>query len=88
MARQVMQASLLCLMVLLLVASYVASSEVSLPISLLWPPCVAHANIVFYFICLFVYFAAVVTFFLLFDPRLMSAVGDRMSTILLHVVWP
>jgi len=31
----------------------------------------------------------VVTFFLLFFiPRLISAVADWMSTILLHMVWP
>jgi len=27
-------------------------------------------------------------FFLLFFPRLISAVADWMSTILLHMVWP
>jgi len=27
-------------------------------------------------------------FFLFFFPRLISAVGDWMSTILLHMVWP
>ena len=30
----------------------------------------------------------VVTIFLSFFPRLISAVGDRMSTILPHMVWP
>jgi len=29
-----------------------------------------------------------VLFLLLFFPRLISAVGDWMSTILLHIVWP
>jgi len=46
--------------------------------SLLWPPCIADADIIF---------AAVVSF-LFFFPRLFSAVGDWMSTILLHMMWP
>jgi len=34
------------------------------------------------------HFCPVVSFFLLFFPHLISAVGDWMSTILLHMVWP
>jgi len=37
------------------------------------------------------YFCSVVSFFLLllsFFPRLISAVGDWMSTLLPHMVWP
>jgi len=48
--------------------------------SWLWPPCVADADIIF-----------LSCFFLLssfFFPRLISAVADWMSTILLHMVWP
>jgi len=43
----------------------------------LWPPCVADADI-----------CPVVSSFFFFFPRLISAVGHWMSTILLHVVWP
>jgi len=47
---------------------------------LLWSPCVADAEIIF-LSCGF--------FFLLFlIPRLISAVTDWMSTILLHMMWP
>ena len=35
-----------------------------------------------------IYFHAVVTSFCLYFPRLISAVGDWMSTILPHMVWP
>ena len=34
-----------------------------------------------------IYFHPVSSFFLLFLPRLISAVGDWMSTILRHIVW-
>jgi len=44
---------------------------------LLWPPCVADADIIF-LPCDFYFFL----------PRLISAVGDWMSTILPHMVWP
>jgi len=46
---------------------------------LLWPPCVADTDIIF-LPCGF--------FFLSFSPRLISVVGDWMSTILPHMVWP
>jgi len=48
-------------------------------ILLLWPPCLADADIIF-LPCGF--------FFFLFFPRLISAVGDWMSSILAHMVWP
>ena len=47
----------------------------------LWPPCVADADIIF-LSCFFL------SFFPLLFPRLISAVADWMSTILLHMVWP
>ena len=46
--------------------------------SLLWPPCTADADIIFCY-C---------GYFLLGFPRLISAVGDWMSTILPHMMWP
>jgi len=45
---------------------------------LLWPPCVADADIIF----------LPCGFYLLFFPRLILAVADWMSTILPHMVWP
>ena len=48
----------------------------------LWPPCVPDAAL---------YFCPEVSssiFFLFFFPRLISAVTDWISTILLHMVWP
>ena len=45
----------------------------------LWPPCVArcrHYIFILWFLLLFLF------------PRLISAVGDWMSTILPHMVWP
>jgi len=36
----------------------------------------------------YVYFRPVVSFYLLFFPRLISAAVDWMSTILRHMVWP
>jgi len=48
---------------------------------LLWPPCVADADIIFSS-CGFFYLSS--SFF----PRLISAVAEWMSTILLHMVWP
>ena len=47
--------------------------------SLLWPPCLADADIIF-LSCGF--------FYLLFFPRLISAAADWMSTILPHMVCP
>ena len=46
--------------------------------SLLWSPYVIGQTIIF----------SSCSFFLLFFPRLISAVGDWMSTILRHMVWP
>ena len=47
---------------------------------LLWPPCVADADIIFlpcgFFLSIF------------FIARLISAAADWMSTILPHIVWP
>ena len=43
---------------------------------LLWPPCVADADIIF---------LSCVSFF--FFPRLISAAADWMSTVLIHMVW-
>ena len=37
---------------------------------------------------IFILFLLLLSFFLLFFPRLISAVGDWMSTILRHMVWP
>ena len=45
---------------------------------LLWPPCVADADIIF-LSCFFFFF---------FFSRLISAVADWMSTVLLRMVWP
>jgi len=48
---------------------------------LLWPPCIADANIIFF---------SVVSLYLpfFFLPRLISVVTDWMSTILRHMMWP
>jgi len=51
--------------------------------SLLWSPYVTGQTIIF-LPCGFYY----LSFFLVFFPRLISAVGDWMSTILPHMVWP
>ena len=40
----------------------------------LWPPCVADADIIFLPCAFF--------------PRLISAVAEYISTVLLHMVWP
>jgi len=50
-----------------------------------WPPCVADADSIFLpcgFVVFFFFF-----FFCFLFPRLISAVGDWMSTILPHMVW-
>ena len=52
--------------------------------ALLWPPCVADADIIF--ILWFLLSSAF--FFFLFLPRLTSAVADWMSTIRAHMLWP
>ena len=44
--------------------------------SQLWPPCVADADIIF------------LSSFFFYFPRLISAVAEWMSTILLHMAWP
>jgi len=49
----------------------------------LWPPCVADADTIFLPCGFFLS-----SIFLFFIPRLTSAVGDWMSTILRHMVWP
>jgi len=46
----------------------------------LWSPYVIGQTIIF--------FPVISIFFFLFFPRLISAVGDWMSTILPHMVWP
>ena len=46
---------------------------------LLWSHCAADADIIF---------LPVVSIFFLIFPRLISAVGDCMSTILRHMAWP
>ena len=45
-------------------------------VTLLWTPCAADADIIF------------LPHGFFFFPRLISAVGDWMSTILPHMVWP
>ena len=50
---------------------------------LLWPPCIADADIIF-LPCGFYLSICVSIFF----PRLIPAAADWMSTILLHMVWP
>jgi len=49
----------------------------------LWSPYVIGQTIIFSCCGFFFFF-----FFFLFFPRLISAVGDCMSTILPHMVWP
>jgi len=49
----------------------------ALQVCLLWPPYVIAQTIIF----------LPCDFYLSFFPRLISAVGDRMSTILPHTVW-
>jgi len=70
--------------------------------SLLWPPFVADVDMIF-LPCVFLWSPYVIgqtiifsscsfflpsSFYRLFFPRLISAVGDWMSTILLHMTWP
>ena len=52
---------------------------------LLWPPCVADADIIF-LPCDF--FLSSVFLSIFFIPRLISAAADWMPTILPHMVWP
>jgi len=52
--------------------------------SLLWPPYVIGGALYF---CPVIYIYLSL-FLLTFFPRLVSAVGDWMSTILAHMVWP
>jgi len=52
--------------------------------AILWPPCVADADNIF-LPCGF-YLSFFLSFYLF--SRLISAVGDWMSTILLNMVWP
>jgi len=54
------------------------------PQFLLWPPYVIGQTI----ICSSCSFFLSSFYLLLFFPRLISAVGDWMSTILLHMAWP
>jgi len=51
--------------------------------SLLWPPCVADADII-----IFAPWFLLSSFYLFVFPRLISAVADWMSAILPHIVWP
>jgi len=51
----------------------------------LWPPCVEDADTIFSS-CGFLYLLSSSSSFLF--PHLISVVGDWMSTILLHMVWP
>jgi len=58
-----------------------------------WPPCVADADIIFVLWLIMVDHYIFIMWFLLsffffFFPRVISAVGDWMSAILPHVVWP
>jgi len=62
---------------------------------LLWPPCGIGQAIIFlpcgFFLSFFVSFFLspfFLLFFFFFFPRLISAVAEWMSTILLHMVWP
>jgi len=72
------QMSLCCLAASVKVLKETQCSENS-PLASLWPPCIADADIIFLPCGLF---------FLSFFPRLISAVTEWMSTILLHMVWP
>jgi len=51
----------------------------SLAVSLLWPPCVADVDIIFFALWLLC---------CIFFSHLISAVAEWMSTILRHMVWP
>jgi len=55
----------------------------TISVCLLWPPCVADADIIF-LPCGFFFFYVLSSSF----PRLNSAVADGMSTVLPHMVWP
>ena len=51
----------------------------TVPGDFLRPPCVADADIIFF---------ALLLLYSFFFPRLISAVADWMSAILVHMVWP
>jgi len=55
--------------------------------SSLWSPCVIGQTIIFSS-CFFLLSSSSSSFFFLFFPRLISAVGDWMFSILWHMVWP
>ena len=71
---------------------------------LLWPPCVADADIIFFALWFLLLLSSILWppyvirqaifssrrlfFFFFFFPRLISAVADWISTILPHTVWP
>jgi len=55
--------------------------------SSLWSPYVIGQTIYIFILFLSFFFFFFFFFFLLFFPRLISAVGDWMSTILRHMVW-
>jgi len=70
---------------------------------LLWPPCMADADIIFSFCSLFMaalwnraghyifalwFLLSFIFLSFFFFPRLISAVAEWMSTILPHMVWP
>jgi len=66
------------------ITTFARKTPVVIPAYLLWPPIVLYRSL---------YFAAVVSFFFFlllssFFPRIFSAVGDWMSTILPHMMWP
>jgi len=56
----------------------------SVPVLLLWSPYVIGQTIIFSSCFFFFFMVALLSFF----PRLISAVGDWMSTIIPHMVWP
>jgi len=57
-------------------------------ICFLWPPYVIGQAVKFLSCGLFFYLSIYLSIRLLVFPRLISAVADWMSTILLHMVWP
>jgi len=76
-------------------ASYVGELDVGLRIGqlvvmrlLLWSPYVIGQTIKLIFLPCDFYLSSCFLFLLSFFPRLISAVGDWMSTIFPHMVWP